>query len=127
MIARTISTTTEPATSGIGWLHGIASQVSLPNMLLLRPRTNRGARAFDIWPGTGRKFLVHDRVEQRCIDRAISERTHVSALLTKREISCLVQCRSGLARPGNPLRERVLRDGTHHEIHVGKPVAAELR
>src|SRR5512133_2437974 len=127
MTARMISTTTEPATSGIGWLHGIASQVSLPNMSPLRLRAERGARAFDMRPGTGRKLLVYDGIEQGRIDRAISERTYICALLAKREVTRPVQRRCSLARPGDPLFECVLRDGTHHEIHVGKPVTAKLR
>src|SRR5262249_12409108 len=72
-----ISTTTEPATSGIGWLQGMASQVSLPNMSALQPWANSRARAFDIWPRTGRKLLIHDGVEQVRIDAA-SQRTHAA-------------------------------------------------
>src|SRR5215475_14044581 len=122
-----VSTTTEPATSGIGWLHGMASQVSLPNMSPLRPRTARRARAFDIWPRTGWKLLIHHRVEQVRVDAAKGERTYVAALLAKREITRSVQCRSALSRGGNPLRKRVFGYGTHGEIHVGKAAAAVLR
>src|SRR5262249_47274015 len=125
--ARTTNTTTEPATSGIGWLHGIASQVSLPNMSALRPRTTRRARAFDVWPRTGRKLLVHDRIKQARINRAIGERTYVAALLAQREIARSVQCRSALARAGNPLCESVLGHRAHREVHVGKAAAAVLR
>src|SRR5262245_55226842 len=105
----------------------MASQVSLPNMSALRPRTNRGARAFDIWPRTGRKLLIHDRVEQGRVDAAIGERTYVAALWAKREVTRSVQCRSALSRGGNPLRKRVFGYGTHGEIHVGKAAAAVLR
>src|SRR5262249_34567841 len=122
-----ISTTTEPATSGIGWLQGITSQVSLPNMSALRPRTNRRARAFDVWPRTRRKLLVYDRIEQARINRAIGERTYVAALLAQREVTRSVQCRSALARAGDPLRESVLGHRAHREVHVGKAAAAVLR
>src|SRR5262249_54191189 len=124
--ARTTNTTTEPATRGIGWLHGIASQVSLPNMSALRLRTNRRARAFDIWPRTGRKLQVHDRIKQARINRAIGERTYVAALLAQREITRSVQCRSGLAHARNPLRESVSGHRPHREVHVGKAAAAVL-
>src|SRR5262245_46342181 len=105
----------------------MASQVSLPNMSPLRPRTTRRARAFDIWPRTGRKLLAHDRIEQVRIDVAVGERAYVAALLAKREITRSVQCRSALARRANPLRKRIWQYGTHSEIHVGKAAAAVLR
>src|SRR5262249_51995272 len=122
-----ISTTTEPATSGIGWSHGIACHVSLPNISGLRARTNRGPRASDIRARTGRKLLVHNGIEQGRIDGAVGEGTYLAALLAKREVTRSVQCRSGLAHPRNPLGKRVLGYGTQDEVHVGKPVAAELR
>src|SRR5262249_2729845 len=105
----------------------MASQVSLPNMSPLRPRTTRRARAFDIWPGTGRKLLAHDRIEQVRIDVAVGERAYVAALLAKREVTRSVQCRSALSRGCNPLCKRVFGYGTHGEIYVGKAAAAVLR
>src|SRR5215211_2423880 len=120
------STTTAPATSGIGCSHGIACQVSLPNMSAHRPWTNRCARASDIRAWTARKLLVHNRTEQACIDRAVGEGTYIVALLAKRGIAGSVQCRSGLARRGYPLRKGVLGYGMHREAHVGEAVAAEL-
>src|SRR5215510_2760600 len=119
-----ISTTTEPATSGIGWLQGMASQVSLPNMSALQPWANSRARAFDIWPRTGRKLLIHDGVEQARIDAAIGERPYVAGLLAEREVTRPIQCRSALARRGNPLRESVWGHSAHREVHVGKAAAA---
>src|SRR5262245_9591617 len=105
----------------------MASQVSLPNMSALRPRTNRRARAFDVWPRTRRKLLVHDRIEQARINRAIGERTYVTALLAQHEITRSVQCRSALARAGNPLCKGVLGNRAHREVHVGKAAATVLR
>src|SRR6476646_12049779 len=121
-----ISTTTAPATSGIGWSSGIACQVSLPNISVL-PRWMNRARGSSVWARARRKLLIHNRVEQSRINRAVGEGTHVAALLAKREITRPVQCRSGLARPGNPLRKRVVGYSTRHEVHAGKPVAAKLR
>src|ERR687887_139600 len=121
-MARTTSTTTDPATSGIGWSHGIASQVSLPNISVPRPRMSPRARA-----RTGRKLLGRDRIEQRRIDRSVSERAHRFALLRKRRVARAVECLPALARGGDPLRKRVPGYGTHHEIHVGEPAAAVLR
>src|SRR6476619_5173513 len=122
-----ISTTTAPATKGIGWSNGIACQVSLPNISVLRRWLNRRARGSSVWARAGRKLLIHNRVEQSRINRAVGEGTHVAALLAKREITRSVQGRSGLACPGNPLRKRVLGYGMRHEVHVGKTVAAKLR
>src|SRR5262249_4699077 len=94
-------------------------------MSALRPRTN--ARPFDVWPRTRRKLLVHDPIEQARINRAIGERTYVAALFAQREITRSVQCRSALARAGNPLRESVLGHRAPREVHVGKATAAVLR
>src|SRR5215510_6308858 len=96
-------------------------------MSALRPRTNRHALGFDVWPRTGRKLLGHDRIEQARVNRAIGERTYVAALLAQREITRSVQCRSALARRGNPLREGVLGHRAHREVHVRKAAAAVLR
>src|SRR6476646_2242108 len=109
-----IRTTTAPARSGIGWSNGIACQVSLPNISALRRWINRRAR----WALAGRKLLMHNRVEQSRINRAVGEGTHVAALLAKREITRSVQCQCGLARPSNPLRKCVLGYSTRHEVHV---------
>src|SRR5262249_30610295 len=119
--------TTEPATSGIGWLQGIASQVSLPNISALRPWRNRRTRASGAWARTGRKLLIRDSVEQVRIDATIGERPYGAALLAEREVTRPVQGQSALARGGNPLSKGVFRYGTHHEIHVGKAAAAVLR
>src|SRR5262245_66144168 len=94
-------------------------------MSALRPRTN--ARAFDVWPRTRRKLLAHNRIEQARINRAVGERAYVAALLAKREVTRSVQCRSALARAGNPLRESVTGHRAHREVHVGKAAAAVLR
>src|SRR6476661_3773032 len=113
-----IKTTTAPATSGIGWSNGIACQVSLPNISVLRRWMNRHARGSSVWARAGRKLLIHNRVEQSRINRAVGEGTHVAALLAKREITRSVQCQCGLARPSNPLRKCVLGYSTRHEVHV---------
>src|SRR5262245_14680310 len=119
--------TTAPATSGIGWSQGIASQVSWPNISVPRPRMNPRASAPGARARTGRKLLGRDRIEQRRIDGPVSERAHGFALLRKCRVARAVECLPALARRCNPLRERISRYCTYHEIHVGKPAAAVLR
>jgi hypothetical protein len=48
---------------------------------------NRRAGESSIWARAGRKLLIHNRIEQGRINRAVGEGTHVAALLAKREIT----------------------------------------
>src|SRR5215472_14098108 len=75
MTYRTTAPTTpkapRPAKSGTGCDHGIASQVSLPNMLE-PPSTSRSR--------TWRQLLHHDLVEEARLDGRVGERSDIHAL-----------------------------------------------
>src|ERR1700751_3995161 len=91
---RTTRMTKAPANNGIGWSKGMASQVSLPNMLIppphAQPRRRRrdeaevglGDRA-----GTGRQRLVEDLLEQPIRHGLEGERLPNDALLRQLDIA----------------------------------------
>src|SRR5215471_45443 len=110
-----------PAKSGIGCDHGIASQVSLPNMLE-SPSTWR-------WrSGPWRQFLHYDLVEQARLDGRVGERSDVHALHREILVGLRAQRRpaavAGLLGPGVKIR---FRHRLGLEIHIGEAVAAEHR
>src|SRR5215510_2931749 len=69
--APTMPKAPRPAKSGIGCDQGIASQVSLPNMLKPSPTFRSG---------TWRQLLPYDLVEQARLDRRVGERSDIHAL-----------------------------------------------
>src|SRR5215471_8861865 len=91
----------KPAKSGIGCDHGIASQVSLPNML--KPPSTRRS-------GTWRQLLRYDLVEQARRDGRVGERSDIHALHGEVLVGMLAQCRAAAARgflsPGVEIRFR---------------------
>src|SRR6478672_4634402 len=115
------SSTTPPATSGIGWLHGIASQVSFPSISVLRFVAALRARS-----RLRRDLLGHDSIEQRWIDLAIGKGLG-RALLGQVSIASAIQCRASPPNSCKPISEFILRDGVHLEPHVRETVTAELR
>src|SRR5690349_14994788 len=110
-----ISPTSAAATSGIGWSNGMASQVSLPSMLVLRPLRGTGPRRHD---------LQQDALEEVGIDVAIGERGHRDALLGQLGIALPVQDGTALAGLLDPGGEAVRRDHIDGEMHVGEAGAA---
>src|SRR5271170_4340607 len=91
---RITTTTMAPAANGIGWSKGMASQVSLPNMLVPPPyaqqrsgRRDRAGVGLGDRAGTGRQCLVEDLLEQSVGDRAESERRRHHALLGALDIA----------------------------------------
>ena len=66
--------TTAAANSGIGWSNGMAAQLSLPNMLVLRPRGYARVGPARLRAGPRRQFLRDDLLEQLGIGRAEGER-----------------------------------------------------
>src|ERR1700730_14793056 len=90
------------ANSGIGWSNGMAAQLSLPNMLMLRPR--RYAR---LWPpglrARSRRQLLHDDLlEQIGLGRTESERSCVHAVLGQGSVASGIEGGAGVARGVNP-------------------------
>src|SRR5271166_5230151 len=91
----TITTMTNaPAAKGIGWSKGMASQVSLPNMLIPRPNAQpRSGRRDEAWvvfgdrAGSGRQRLVEDLLEQPIRNRLVGERLGNDALLRQLDIA----------------------------------------
>src|ERR1700733_15280140 len=125
--ASTTRITAPPATSGMGWLQGTASQVSLPTTLVSSPCWANGrcvAACLRAW--ARREFLIGDVVEQVGRDRPIGERRHVLARLQQRKVTRCVERQPRLSRCGYPLLKAVGRDRVHDEVHARKTVAAEL-
>src|SRR5215831_16472039 len=97
MTASTARITTPPATSGIGWLHGTASQVSLPSRLMSPScRVQSRGVVARLRPRARREFLIGNVVEQVCRDRIVGERLHVLARLQQREIGLRIERRAVL-------------------------------
>src|SRR5436305_14050140 len=99
------SSTTPPATSGIGWLHGIASHVSFPSISALRFFGALRARS-----RLRRDILGHDSIEQRRIDLAIGERLGC-ILLGQVSVTSAIQCWPCPPNSCEPVSKCVLRDG----------------
>src|SRR5689334_6160165 len=81
--ARMANSTTEAAIKGIGWCHGMASQVSLPSMSVLAARWRLGAAVSGrrqgpvIRAGRGWNLLADHGLEQPALQVAEYQRTHV--------------------------------------------------
>src|SRR4051794_31687327 len=101
--------TAAPATSGIGSLNGIADQVSLPNILLLRGLC-RPVRPVLIRAGGGRDALGRNVAEQRRIDRLERVRLYRLARADKLAVRRAVEGRAVRARVGDPFEEVRVRD-----------------
>ena len=86
----------------------------------------RPRRASDVWARAGRELLGHDRIEQARIDRAIGERTSLAGSAGKRGITVRSNADPLWRAVATHCAKCVLGHGTHHEIHVGKSVAAVL-
>src|SRR5208282_550132 len=88
-------TTKAPATKGIGWSRGMASQVSLPNMLVPPPNAElgrgRGDEAGVISLGdrarSGRQRLIENLFEQPARNRWEGVRLRHDALLRQLDIA----------------------------------------
>src|SRR5271157_1889074 len=130
----TITTMTNaPAAKGIGWSKGMASQVSLPNMLVpppyAQPRSGRCERTgvgFRDWAGSGRQRLVEDLLEQPIRHGLEGERLRNDALFGELDVALRGEHRSAgahLAEPGVKVLRRLRLD---LEMHVGESVAAYL-
>src|SRR5882757_6979995 len=110
-------------TSGIGWLNGMASQVSLPNMLALRSWRYvqigpPGLRARSRW-----QFLRDDLLEKSGIGRTECERRGLHALLGQDSVALGVEGGARVARGFDPGGELVRRQCEHFEMHVRKTIA----
>src|SRR5271167_4701301 len=118
--------TTAAAASGIGWLNGMASQLSLPNMLVLRPWRYARIRPPALWAGSGRQLLSDDLVEQRGIRGAEGERTDVHALPGQRGVAFVIEGWAGAACGSNPGVKPLRRYCLHVEMHARETVATEV-
>src|SRR5208337_3748693 len=130
----TITTMTNaPAAKGIGWSKGMASQVSLPNMLVpppyAQPRSGRRDRA-GVGHGdrarSGGQRLIENLLEQPVRDHLERERRRHDALFGELDIAFRRQRRSPgayLAEPGVKVLRRLRLD---LEMHVGESDAAYL-
>src|ERR1700742_2150376 len=126
MTASTMTMTTPPATSGIGWLQGIESQVSLPSTLVASCCRVDGLAALRLRARARRQFLRGDVIEQVRRDRAVGIGRHVLARLRQRNVSRRIECRAILMRRGDPLLELLRRQRAHFEFHAGKAATAVL-
>src|ERR1700744_1109555 len=87
MTASTAMMTTPPAMSGIGWLQGIESQVSLPNTLVTSCcRWDGRLTVFRLRTGARWQFLRRDVVEQAGRHRTVGVGRHVLARLRQRDV-----------------------------------------
>src|SRR5271165_2512683 len=91
----TITTMTNaPAAKGIGWSKGMASQVSLPNMLVPPPhakassgRHDRARVGLGDWAWSGRQRLIENLLEQSIGDRLEGERLRNDALFGELDVA----------------------------------------
>src|SRR3984957_16462351 len=117
--------TKAPATKGIGWSKGTASQVSLPSILFPRPGGDAGIGLGDR-AGTRRQPLIENLLEQSVGDRAEGEWGRHDALFGELDIAFRRELRSVSARLAEPGIEVLRRHGLDFKMHVGKSVAAYL-
>src|SRR5258708_29526268 len=111
------------AISGIGWSNGMAAQLSLPNMLRLRPWGYARIRVAGLWAGPGREFLRDDLLEKLGIGRAESEGICVDALLGKSRIALGIEDRTRIARALDPGGELLRRHRLDVEMHFRETIA----
>src|ERR1700737_4014852 len=90
------------ASSGIGWLNGMAAQLSLPNMLVLRPRGHARVGAPGLRAGSRRQLLCDDLLEQRGVGCTEGERICVQALPGQRGVARGIESWTGVARSLDP-------------------------
>src|SRR5579872_1426294 len=109
--------TRPPAASGIGWSNGMASQVSLPNMLFPRPRRDARIRPTFVRAWSRRKFLRCDLLEQRCLDRAECHRRRENALPGKFGIAVGIERRTAALSGLHPGGELIRWHRVHIEMH----------
>src|ERR1700761_7664218 len=118
--ARIATSTTPPATSGMGWSNGIAAQVSLPSIGgpdlcgQFRSRSRRDALGRD----AQEKFGVVQTIERLVLGHGLL-RQFLVAVEIERRIAM-----HGLA---GPVGEFVLRNDMNVEQHVRETIAAEMR
>src|SRR5436305_2112661 len=119
---------TSEVISGIGWLNGIASQVSLPNICFSHRWLRRNGH-----PGRSgsrgnrrRQPVRHYGVEQAGRDRTVSDRLHIAARFLELRVAGGVERRSASARALRPHGELVGRQSLHLELHAWEAVAAEV-
>src|ERR1700722_18171838 len=118
--------TTAAATSGIGWLNGMAAQLNLPNMLALRPWRYAWVRPPPLRAGPRRQLLRDDLVEQPGIRRAECERTDVHALPGERDVVSVIEGWAGAACGNNPGVKPLCRHRLYVEMHSRKAIATEV-
>src|SRR5580698_7317058 len=116
--------TTAAVISGIGWSNGMASQLSLPNMLMLRPRGYARARPSGLRTKSRRYLLRDDLLEQPGIGHPEGERAGVHALLGQRGVARGIEGWAVIARRFDPGGEALRRHGLHVEMHSREPIAA---
>src|SRR3974390_3450321 len=97
MTATKAAKTTPPAISGIGWSHGIASQVSLPNISTGSFRTDLRGGVADIRPRRRRDLPRRHGLKESRIDRAKRVGLYILALLRELGIAGAVEGRAILA------------------------------
>src|SRR5262245_46788403 len=100
--ARMTAPTMPEATIGIGWLSGMASQPSLPNMAM--PILGRSAVAGlpGLRPRTGRDLLAHDAVEQRFVSEAKRRGRDLHRLFGEFGVAVAIEHAGHLARLFDP-------------------------
>src|SRR6202161_2286030 len=113
---RMISPTIAPANSGTGWSNGMAAQVSLPNMLLFRPRGNARIGPASLRARPRRQYLCGNLLEQFRRNRAIGERCYVHALPGEDGIARAIKGRTGGGTRGvDPCGELLWRHGVQRK------------
>src|ERR1700722_1468572 len=118
--------TTAAAASGIGWSKGMAAQLSLPNMLVLRPWRYAWVRSPALRAGSRRQLLRDDLVEQPGIHRTECGRTYVQALPGQGRVASIIEGRAGAPRGIDPSVEPLRRHCLHVEMHAGETIATEV-
>src|SRR5208282_558719 len=126
---RITTTTMPPAANGIGWSKGMASHVSLPNMLVPPPyaqlrgrRCDRAGVGFRDWAGSGRQRLIEDLLEQPIRHGLEGERLRNDALFGELDVALRRQRRSAGAHKAEPGVEVLGRLRLDLEMHVGESV-----
>src|SRR5712671_6868632 len=112
------------AISGIGWSNGMAAQVSLPSMLVLRPRGYARVGSPGLWARSRRQFLCDDLLEQLGIGCTEGERTCVHARPGQGRVAPGIEGWTGVARALDPGGELLRRHRVHVEMHVRETIAA---
>src|SRR3954453_14029069 len=120
---------TSEVISGIGWLKGIASHVSLPNICFSHRRLRRNVhrRRRGSRSNRRRQPVRHYGVKQAGRDRTIGHGFHIAARFFEFRVAGRVERRSASAGTLRPHRELVGGQGLDLELHAWEAVATEMR